>query len=110
MRGLVLATVVLAVGLAASGCVTHSAGVAPSTGPIAPGSYDAVGLTSGTSWGVHLVFLPLSLADTKAAVDDALRERGGDELINVTVDNTDYYLALFYLQRVRVQGMAVRVK
>jgi len=110
MRGFMLAMMVLAVGLAASGCVTHSAGVAPSTGPIAPGSYDAVGLTSGTSWGWSLLFLPLSQAETKAAVEDALRERGGDELINVTVDNTDVYLALFYLQRVRVQGMAVRTK
>ncbi len=110
MRGLVLAIVVLAVGLVASGCVTHSAGIAPSTGPLTQGSYDALGRTSGTSWGFSLLMLPLSQANTRDAVKDAVNKEEAHELINVTVDNKDYYLGVIFLQRVTVEGIAVRTK
>ncbi len=95
----------------ASGCMTLSAGVAPSTRPLEQDKYTVLNASSGTSWGIlFLSFIPLKQANTAAALDEALRDRGADALVQVCVDNRQYWLLLFSLQRIKVEGLAVRGK
>jgi len=65
--------------------------------------------TSGTSWGFNLLGIPFSQARTASALEDALDNGGGDALIQVTVDNRDYYLLVMFLQRIKVEGRAVKM-
>ena len=94
----------------ASGCVTYSAGIASASRPLAPDGYDVLSETDGTSWGVNILGIPFCQANTKEALDEALANKGADALIQVTTDNRTYYLLLAYLQRVKVEGLAVRKK
>lgn len=89
------------------GCVTHSAGIAPSSMPL-KGDYDRVDKASGNSWGITIFFIPIKQAKTAQALERAIDEGGGDALVQVTVDNRDYFLLFVYLQRIRVQGMGVK--
>lgn len=94
-----------------TGCVTSSAGVAPSTRPLSPDGYTLMTDAEGTSWGISLLgFLPLKQAHTAAALDEALRDRGADALVQVSVDNRSCYLLLFSFQTIRVSGLAARAK
>ncbi len=109
MRRAVLLCAVCVLPCLAAGCVTHSAGIAPATRPLAPGGFVTMNQASGTSWGFNLLGIPFSQARTASALEDALQDGGGDALIQVTVDNSDYYLLIMYLQRVKVEGRAVRM-
>jgi hypothetical protein len=105
---LLLGLTILAFAL--TGCVTYSAGVAPSTIPLAPGGYTvgAGALSQGVSWGWNLAGIPFRQAETREAVREATGP--GDALINVTVDNTSYLFLLINLQRIRVEGTPVKIK
>ncbi len=89
-----------------SGCVTYSAGIAPSTKPLDPDEYTVLANVEGSSWGVNILGIPIKQASTADALSEAIK--GADALIQVSVDNRDYYLALVWLQRIRVQGMSVK--
>ena len=103
--------VVLVLACALSGCVTYSAGVAPSTRPVSPDGYTVINSTTGTSWGMDLLmFIPLMQASTSEALDDALHNRGADTLVQVCVDNRSVHLLLFDLQRIKIEGLAVKQK
>lgn len=107
MRTLII-TLVALTALAASGCVTASSGVAASTSPLEPGTYQRQSQTVGTSWGVQFLgFLPLAFASTKEAVHEATMEGRGHALADVTVDNTYYNWLIFTAQRIKVEGTAV---
>ena len=106
MRKLALLVAVVALACVVSGCVTYSAGVAPSTKPLGPDEYTVQSGTSGTSWGINVLGIPFKQASTADAVSDALH--GADALIQVTVDNRTYNLPFVYLQRVTVEGIIVK--
>jgi hypothetical protein len=98
-----------------AGCVTTSAGIASSSRPLAPDGYMVINSTSGTSWGFQLFmgFLPITQASTADALDQALRSRGADALVQVSVDNLSIGFPLplvniFSLQRIKVEGLAVK--
>ena len=108
VRSLLMLAIVI-VALVATGCVTHSGGVAAATRPLGdPSKYAVTGRTVGTSWGITLFGIPLSQADTEDALNDA--KGGADALIEVAVTNRDYFLGVLMLQRIRVAGYTVRVK
>jgi uncharacterized protein YceK len=110
MRKVVTPVVVLFSILLLSGCVTSSAGIAPSTRPLTPDGYTVMNGSSGTSWGFSLLgILPLKQANTADALDEALRDRGADALVQVTVDNRSCFLLLLTFQRIKVEGLAARV-
>ena len=107
---LLLAMAVLLI-CGASGCMTLSGGIAPSTKPLDPAGYAHLKPASGTSWGFQLFgFIPLAEAATSEALDEALQDGGGDALVQVCVDNRRYWLILFTMQRIKVEGLAVRAK
>ena len=93
----------------ATGCVTYSGGVAASTRPLGdPSSYAVTGRGEGTSWGVNILGIPFTQADTEKAVNEA--KGGADALIEVAVTNRSYFLWLLFLQRIKVSGLRVRAK
>ena len=108
MRQLLVIGIVLTSLWALSGCVTYSAGVASSTRPLTPGEYTVLNTTQGTSWGINFLGLPLKQSRTSAALAEAIKDSGGDSLIQVAVDNRSYGLLILYLQRVKVEGLGVR--
>lgn len=103
--------VVVALACVLSGCITTSAGVAPCSRPLDADRYTVLGASSGTSWGVELFgILPVAQARTADALDDALRSRGADALVQVTTDNRMYYLLILTMQRIKVEGLGVKSK
>lgn len=107
-----LALVVCAVLIATTaGCITTSAGVAPSSMPLAQGGYDRMEKASGTSWGINILgFIPIKQAKTSSALEEAIRNGGGDALVELCVDNRACYLLVLNLQRIRVAGRGVKSK
>lgn len=108
MRTGMLVVTLIVLSAVVSGCVTYSAGVAPATKPLGPDEYDMIGSAEGTSWGVNVLFIPFCQANTADALQEALKDRAADALITVSVDNRAYYFPLVYLQRIKVEGMAVK--
>jgi hypothetical protein len=106
----VLCVVLCVLVMGVSGCVTHSGGVASSSRPLEPDSYNPSHRVSGTSWGVHLFgFIPLTQPSTADALNEALS--GSDGLIQITTDTArSYHLLLVVLERIKVEGTAVRLK
>lgn len=93
----------------ASGCMSFPAGVAGSTKPLAAGSYTEVGPAQGTAFGIMLIGIPLSEPyPARSAVDRALKNGGGDALVNVTIDNTQLLLGPVTLVFTTAKGTAVK--
>ncbi|MBI4880331.1 MAG: hypothetical protein HY812_11835 [Planctomycetes bacterium] len=85
--------------------------VAPSTVPLAPGEYTELGPASGSSTGFYVFFVPVSTrSSVDAAIAEAMQERGGDALVNVTADVTMTYLIFVNFITTRVYGIAVKVE
>ena len=100
---------ILALSLA-TGCASWPGGVAPSTTPLEGRDYTVVGREVGQdSMPLILGFIPLSGPTTvQEAIDDAVRARGGDAMINVTVDGYFHTWILFSLWTTRVEGDVIR--
>ncbi len=100
----------LALLASAAACHVFPMTVAPSTVPLAPGEYTELQPASGSSTGFYVFFVPFSTrSSVDAAIADALKERGGDALINVTADVSMTYLILVNFITTRVYGVAVKV-
>ena len=70
-------TVAMLVAIFAGGCMHHPGGVAPSTKPIAPGSYTVLGKVRGQDCVYYLLgIIPVTGGnETRSAVADALDKR-----------------------------------
>lgn len=99
------------------GCMSSSAGLAPSTMPL-KSSDDYTVLSqedvSGSSWGVNLLgILPLSEMSTAKSRDRAIRAAGADALIDVTTNNYMYMIPAgpfpIYLYRIQVAGKPIKM-
>lgn len=96
-----------------SGCARQTGGVAASSMPIAPGSYEELGPVRGSDCAWYLLgLLPLSGGnETSAALRDALGQKSGtDALIEVTADSYGIYWILFSNACTEVEGTAVRLR
>ena len=106
-HGLVLSSLALAL----AGCVSTPASIAPSTTPLAPGSYTVIGPAEGSAMGISIIGIPVSgLRQMGEARDEALKLSGGDALINVAADTTTLNLPLVTLYWTTIEGQAVKVK
>ena len=93
-----------------SGCGHVSGGIAPSTIPLAPGSYRVLKEVRGGDCLYKLLgILPLSGGnETRRAVESALREEAdATALINVTSDTYQQFFILFNRTCTEVHGTAV---
>jgi hypothetical protein len=109
MKALTLAT--LAVLVLAAGCSHHSGGIAPSTTPLEPGSYEVLGPVGGRDCVYRLLgLIPLSNGnETRTALQDALAKRPGTTaLVQVTSDTYSQFWIVFGRTCTQVYGTAVR--
>jgi hypothetical protein len=96
-----------------TGCATISGGVAPSTTPLTPGSYQEMGSVRGTDCVYYLLgFIPLTTGnETRDAVANAMAQvPGATALTNVSVDTYSQYFILFSRVCTQVYGVAVAPK
>ena len=97
--------------LSLAGCIHSSGGIASSTKPLEPGSYDVLGETLGRDCIYHLLlFIPISGSnEAKTAVARALsHKKGATALINVTIENFGQNFVVFSRRCTAVHGIAVR--
>ena len=104
-----LALVVLAM-VSLSGCFRSPIAMMTSTKPIAPGTFQELGSVEETDclW-MLFGFLPITTGnDMQAAIRDAIRQGGGDALVQVTAET--YYQNFIVVARYCsiIQGVAVR--
>ena len=95
-----------------AGCATTPGGVAASNTPLEGKQYTVLGPTAGKDRLVRLfMVLPVSGSNSlRAALDEAIRRKGGDALINITVESYSHYWLLFSTHATKVEGEAIRFK
>lgn len=105
-----LVLTVLAVTFTA-GCIHSPGGIAPSTTPLTGQEYRILGDVTGTDTHFALFgFIPLTGSNTtQEAIDDALSSRGGDAMIDITVESYWQYWILFSRSVTAVYGKAIRI-
>jgi hypothetical protein len=94
-----------------SGCIHSAGGIASSTKPLEPGSYEILGETLGRDCIYHiLLFIPISGSnETKTAVARAISHKeGATALINVSIENFRQNFIVFSRGCTSVHGTAVR--
>ena len=87
--------------------------MAPSTKPIAPGSYTVLGKVRGQDCVYYLLgIIPVTGGnETRSAVADALdKKKIADALVEVTVDGYFQYFIFFSRACTQVYGTAVQTK
>ena len=108
MRTALAALAILA--LTASGCTMNPGGVAASTTPIEGRAYTNLGRTVETDSRIYLLgFIPITGANhTSDAINRAVRERGGDAMIRVTVESYSQFWLILTRFVTRVEGEVIR--
>jgi hypothetical protein len=104
---------VLALVCVVAGCGHHTGGLAPSSEPLAPGSYTELGPVQGEDCVYHFLgLIPLSNGnETKDAVANALSKApGATALVKVTADTYAQHFIIFSRVCTQVDGTAVAVK
>ncbi|MGH7164875.1 MAG: hypothetical protein ACREIS_05040 [Nitrospiraceae bacterium] len=88
----------------------HPAGIASSTHPL-PTSYTALGAVEESSCGYRVLFLPVGGKDpTDQVIDRAIKQKGGDALVGVTVEqrSSTLFLPVVASDCTVVNGLAVK--
>ncbi len=101
-------TFTLLVGL--SGCAHYAGGIAASTIPLTPGSYQTLGQVEGNDCVYSLLgMIPLSSGnETRKAIEDAISQKeGATALIEVTSDTYSQFYILYGRTCTQVYGTAV---
>ena len=95
-----------------SGCVMAPGGVAASSTPINGREYIQLGYAKETDSRFYLLgLIPITGANTsRDAIDEAVRSRGGDALINVTVESYAQWWIVVTRFTTRVEGDVIRFK
>jgi hypothetical protein len=104
-----LVSIIMIAGLLA-GCAHIPGGISDSTTPINGRKYVKLGHVSRTdSYILLLGILPISGSNSiREVIDAATRARGGDALIDVTVESYFQWWILFTRLATRVEGEAIR--
>lgn len=106
-RTLLGAALVATLATAFPGCRARPVALAPSTVPVAEGSFTTVGPVEGTAWGVTVFVFSFGDDLAGTARDRAIANaEGADGLIEVSVSYTPYYLPLVTLTETLVRGTA----
>lgn len=111
IRGCLWIAGLLALTLSGSGCMSMSVGIEPSNTPITEeDSYTILGPTSGSSWGVLLYIIPIYENNPcQKAMDRAIRNGGGNALIEVASTVTQYFFFIINVTRTNVKGTAIKL-
>ena len=96
-----------------TGCFHTAVAIAPSSEPLAPGSYDKLGSVSGQDclWKLFGL-IPFTTGNTLGgAMGDAIAENGAaDALVQVTADSFTQYWIVVSRECTQVDGIAVKVR
>lgn len=94
----------------ASGCAHRPGGVAPSNVPIDGRKYTVVGHAVETDSCVRLLgILPLSGSNSiRTAMNEAIQDRQGDAMINITAEGYSQYWILFSRDAIIVEGDVIK--
>ncbi|MFG0320524.1 MAG: hypothetical protein ACF8XB_24850 [Planctomycetota bacterium JB042] len=93
-----------------SGCRARPVALAPSTVPVADGTYTVLGPTEGTAFGVTVFIFSFGDDLAGTARDRAIASaQGADGLVDVSVAYTPYYLPLVTITETKVRGNAYRL-
>lgn len=105
-----VAALAMMAGLALAGCAHMPGGIAPSNEPIGNREYRVLGLTRGTDSHVLLFgFIPVAGSNSiRAAMEDAIRAKGADALIDITVEQYTQFWILFTRSVIKVEGYGIR--
>jgi hypothetical protein len=105
-------TFLLALALAATGCIHTPVAMMTSTKPLAPDGYDVVRPGSATDCKWMLFgFIPVTTGNTlQGAMQKAINDGGGDALIQVTADTFFDYWIVVSRNCTLVEGVGVRSK
>jgi hypothetical protein len=89
---------------------TRNGGIEPSFRPVADRKYENVGRATGESSSFYLFwFLPVTLPHRlEEAMENAVREKGGDNLIGVSWSLERQYWILGTVYIIRARGRVVR--
>ncbi len=96
--------------LLVSGCMTAPSGLAASTKPLAQDGYTSIGPTQGRAVGIYLLgLIPLSEPyPAREAVDRAIRQGGGDAMVDVTLDYMTITIPFVNVVITTANGTAVK--
>ena len=95
-------------GLLAACVARHPAGIAPSSAPVSS-AYTVLGQAEESDCAAWLLILPLGgKAPTHEIIEKLVREKGGDALIGVTVEERVRSFILFGNDCTVVKGTAVK--
>ena len=110
LRSLVAMALLSLMAIVMNGCAMMPGGVAASTTPLEGRKYTNLGRTVETDSRIYLLCLiPVSGANTtRHAIDSAVSSRGGDAMINVTVESYAQCWILFSRFVTRVDGDVIR--
>ena len=97
-----------------SGCATIPQGTAPSSSPLINTAgedikYRVLGPSEASAGHISLFgFIPLGRADIDAAITEAINNKGGDNLINISynIDYVNYFL--FGMTSITIQGDVIK--
>ena len=97
-------------GVMLAGCMHLPGGIAASTTPIDGRPYVNLGRVKQTDsmFALFGIFAMGSPNTIRKAIDQALQSRGGDAMINVTVEYTTHYVVLFNRYMTIVEGDVIR--
>jgi hypothetical protein len=87
------------------------AGVAPSASPITNTNYEVLGKSTGSASHIALLgFIPLGKADIEAAIQEAIKKKDGDALINVRYWQRSIWLCIATKITFEVEGDVIKYK
>lgn len=99
------------------GCATIPQGSAPSSSPLINQrgedlKYEVIGTSSASSGSFSLFgFIPFGRADIDEAISDAIKSRGGDNIINLSYNvESVYYLFFGITTSIKVEGDVIKYK
>ena len=75
--------------------------------------YESLGIAKGYAGGAMIYpwFIPAAVNSTiERASRDAIKQRGGDDIVNVTVQQKWWWALVFQLFRVSVEGEVIKAK
>jgi hypothetical protein len=100
----------LVLGVFAIGCSHVPGGISASSTPIEGRAYTSLGKAVGTDSHVMLFgIIPIKGSNsTRAALDAAVASRGGDAMINVTVESYAQFWVVFTRRVITIEGDVIR--
>jgi hypothetical protein len=92
-----------------SSCIHNPGGIAASSTPIDGRKYDNLGASIGTDRVIYILGIPVTSSNSlQAARNEAIDNKNGDALINVTASGYLHFYLVFWTYTSSVQGDVIK--